>query len=65
MRLVVNAWDYTTSQEGTLSNGAGYKLSENDGQHLIVWRGLSVLEVDYSGAASLAEHLELYASAID
>lgn len=39
--------------------------AENDGQHLIIWRGLSVLKVDYSGAASLAEHLELYASAID
>lgn len=65
VRLLINAWDYPASQEGTLDNGAGYKLSENDGQHLIVWRGLSVLEVDYSGAASLAEHLELYANAID
>lgn len=64
VRLLVNAWEYPASQEGTLDNGAGYKLSENDGQHLIVWRGLNVLKVDYSGAASLAEHLELYASAI-
>ncbi len=65
VRLLVNTWDYPVSQEGMLNNGAGYKLSENDGQHLIVWRGLRVLEVDYSGAASLAEHLELYASTID
>ena len=65
VRLLVNAWDYPASQEGTLNNGTGYKLSENDGQHLIVWRGPNVLEVDYSGAASLAEHLELYADAID
>lgn len=65
VRLLVDAWDYTTSQEGTLSNGAGYKLSENDGQHLIVWHGPNVLEADYSGSASLAEHLELYANAID
>lgn len=65
VRLLVDAWDYPASQEGTLDNGAGYKLSESDGQHLIIWSGLSVLEVDYSGAASLAEHLELYASAID
>lgn len=65
VRLLVDAWDYPASQEGTLSNGAGYKLSENDGQHLIIWSGLSVLEADYSGAASLTEHLELYASAID
>lgn len=36
VRLFVNAWDYPVSQEGTLNNGAGYKLSENDGQHLIV-----------------------------
>ncbi len=56
---------FAEPQEGMLNNGAGYKLSESDGQHLIVWRGLSVLEVDYSGAASLAEHLELYASTID
>lgn len=65
VRLLVDAWEYPALQEGTLDNGAGYKLSENDGQHLIIWRGLSVLKVDYSGAASLAEHLELYASAID
>ncbi len=64
VRLLVNAWDYPTSQEGTLSNDVSFKLSENDGQHLIIWRGPNVLEVDYSGAASLAEHLELYASAI-
>ncbi len=64
VRLLVDAWDYPASQEGTLNNGAGYKLSENDGQHLIVWRGLNVLEVDYSGAASLAEHLALYANAV-
>ena len=63
--LLVDAWDYPAAQEGTLDNGAGYKLSESDGQHLIIWSGLSVLEVDYSGASSLAEHLELYASAID
>lgn len=36
VRLFVNAWDYPVSQEGMLNNGAGYKLSENDGQHLIV-----------------------------
>ena len=64
VRLLVNAWEYPASQEGTLDNGACYKLSENDGQHLIVWRGLNVLKVDYSGAASLAEHLELYTNAI-
>lgn len=64
VRLLVNAWEYPASQEGTLDNGACYKLSENDGQHLIVWSGLNVLKVDYSGAASLAEHLELYTNAI-
>lgn len=64
VRLLVNAWEYPASQEGTLDNGACYKLSGNDGQHLIVWRGLNVLKVDYSGAASLAKHLELYTNAI-
>ncbi len=65
LRPLVDAWDYPASQEGTLDNGAGYKLSKNDGQHLIVWRGLNVLKADYSGSAHLAEHLQLFADAID
>lgn len=66
VRLLLNSWDdcNAQSQNGVLNNGVEYRISVNNGQHLIMWRGNNVLEVDYSGAANIKEFLQMYAKSV-
>ena len=66
VRLLLNSWDdcNAQSQNGVLNNGVEYRISVNNGQHLIMWRGNNVLEVDYSGSANIKEFLQMYAKSV-
>lgn len=65
VELLIDSWDYADAitKEGSI-NGARYMFSDKDGQHLIIWNGQNLLEADYTGTASILDHLELYAKAI-